>query len=238
MKILLDGDVLCYRIAFSYNQHEDEDGTVIRTPLNLAQAKAKIDALIRDILQEVDPYADFQVYLTGKGNFRNEVAKSHVYKGNRGDTPKPDNLEGLREHLKYEWGAITSTDEEADDLIAIEATRLGEGNAVIVSTDKDFLQVPGKIFNPTRWEFITINKWEGMKNFYLQILTGDAVDNIKGIHGIGPAKAAKLLEGCDGEKALYNACVDAYKGDVDRVVENARLLWLRRAVGQVWGPPQ
>jgi 5'-3' exonuclease len=235
MKILIDGDVLCYRVAYSYKTEWDNNiGADIKTPLSLSEAKVKLDQLIRDILQEINPYAPFTIYLTGKGNFRNDVAKEAIYKGNRGTTPKPDNLEGLRLHLQFEWMAITSTDEEADDLIAIEATNQV---SVIVSTDKDFLQVPGTIFNPTKWEFTKVTPWDGIKAFYTQVLTGDVVDNIKGLVGVGPAKAAKILAGCDSEKALYNACLEAYKGNAPLLLENARLLWLRRSVGQLWQPP-
>ena len=40
------------------------------------------------------------------------------------------------------------------------------------------------------------------------------------------------------EVEMYNKCVEAYDGDVDRVIENARLLWLRREEGQLWHPPE
>jgi len=40
------------------------------------------------------------------------------------------------------------------------------------------------------------------------------------------------------EKELYEAVVKAYDGDEGRVLENARLLWLRREEGQMWQPPE
>jgi len=46
-----------------------------------------------------------------------------------------------------------------------------------------------------------------------------------------------MLKYCKTEQELYEACVDAYGGDVDRVLENARLLWLRRYEGEMWTPP-
>ena len=78
---------------------------------------------------------------------------------------------------------------------------------------------------------------EGIKSFYTQILTGDTADNIVGLQGIGPKKAEKLLDGADTEDDLWDAVLKAYDGDVDRVVENARLLWLRRYEGELWEPP-
>ncbi len=76
-----------------------------------------------------------------------------------------------------------------------------------------------------------------MYSFYKQILTGDAADNIIGLQGIGPVKADKLLNELITEEELYAACVAAYDGDEERVLENARLLWLRRSEGQQWQPP-
>ena len=56
--------------------------------------------------------------------------------------------------------------------------------------------------------------------------------------GIGPKKAEKLLAACTSVDDLWEACVKAYDGDTVRIVENARLLWLRRYEGQLWEPPK
>ena len=50
-------------------------------------------------------------------------------------------------------------------------------------------------------------------------------------------KAEKLLDGATTEQEMYERCISAYNGDIDRVIENARLLWLRREEGQLWEPP-
>jgi len=75
----------------------------------------------------------------------------------------------------------------------------------------------------------------GKTNF--RILTGDRVDNIEGIRGIGPVKADKILKDCTTERELYEACIKAYDGNTDRVLENGKLLWLRRKPNQMWQPP-
>jgi len=135
------------------------------------------------------------------------------------------------------FGAIVSEGEEADDLIAIEATRCGP-NTVVASIDKDMLQIPCWHFNFNRKEWTQVSEWQGDLFFYTQILTGDAADNIKGLMGIGPKKAEKLLAACTSVDDLWEACVKAYDGDTVRIVENARLLWLRRYEGQLWEPPK
>ena len=60
---------------------------------------------------------------------------------------------------------------------------------------------------------------------------------IKGVPGIGPKKADKLLAKCDTEQSLWDTCLEAYGGDLDLAIENARLLWLRREEGEMWEPP-
>ena len=48
----------------------------------------------------------------------------------------------------------------------------------------------------------------------------------------------KILADCKTEQELYEECVRAYGGDEDRVIENGRLLWLRREEKQIWQPPK
>jgi len=74
--------------------------------------------------------------------------------------------------------------------------------------------------------------------FYTQLLTGDRVDNIIGLKGIGPVKAAKALADLTTDIEMYNKVVEMYDGDKVRVLENARLLWLRRTPGEMWEAPE
>ena len=223
--ILIDGDIIAYRAGFSSNDLEVKD------------AEDKVDALIDTVIEDTEfIYTDYQVYLTGKGNYRFDIAKTIEYKGNRKDAPKPVHLKHIRDYLTDKYEAIVSKGEEADDLIAIAATQL-EMNAVVASIDKDMLQIPCFHYNLTRRELSAVSEFGGIKFFYTQILTGDKADNIKGLHRCGPVKAGKILNDCETEQSLWDACVEAYDGDVDRIIENARLLWLRREVDQIWEPP-
>ena len=227
LKVLVDGDILAYRAAFATQDDLPKD------------AEEKIEVLLDFVLEETLDFPtpdQFEIYLTGFNNFRFEIAKSYPYKGNRSGAEKPKHLQHIRDYLINKFGAKVSEGEEADDLIAIAATRIGP-KAIVASIDKDMLQIPCRHFNFNKKEWTEVDEWSGTKFFYTQILTGDAADNIKGIYGIGPKKAGKLLEKCTTEEDLWKACVKAYDGDVDRIVENARLLWLRREEGELWQPP-
>jgi transcriptional regulator with XRE-family HTH domain len=71
------------------------------------------------------------------------------------------------------------------------------------------------------------------------MLTGDRVDNIPGLAGIGPKKAEKILQGCTDYESMQTAVWKAYqdKGhDYDYFVEQGRLLWLLTSPDDIWQP--
>lgn len=218
---LIDADVIVYRVAFA-SEEEEED-------ICLARAKE----LIFEIVYTELNCDDYKAYITGRGNFREVVATTAPYKGNRKDFQRPKHYQALREYLQR-LGAELVEGQEADDAIAIKAQ---EGHYWIVSIDKDFDQVPGWHYNFVKKEKYYVTEEEGLRNFYTQILTGDRVDNIIGIKGVGPVKAEKILKDCTTEREYYDACVKAYDGNIARVTENGVLLWLRRYPNQLWQPP-
>lgn len=229
-KVLIDGDIVAYRAAFAtqdYSYKEAED-----------KVDELMDYIISDTIEFPFPSKeDFQTYLTGKTNFRFDIAKSHPYKGNRKDVEKPKHLASARQHMMNKYDAIVSEDEEADDLIAKAAAAL-DYNCVVASIDKDMLQLPCWHFNFGRNEWTKVEPFEGLKFVYHQMLTGDRADNIIGLQGIGPKKADKLLQDCHTEEDLWTTVLKAYDGDTERLVENARLLWLRRYDNELWEPPK
>lgn len=259
-KVLIDGDIVAYKAAASLESKYFKDA--VFTDLKLYKykqehyeefvkgykfwaaghkgIKSHIDKSMGYLIQKTVRFPEdglYQVYLTGSRNFRYDVAKSYPYKETRKLNPKPIDLPSARDYMVEEYGAIVSEGEEADDLIAIEATRCGP-TTIVVSIDKDMLQIPCRHFNIDKETWTTVTEGTGLKFFYTQLLTGDASDNIKGVRGIGPKTAKKLLADLNTEDELWDVCVEKYGGDVQRVVENARLLWLRREVGEIWVPPK
>ena len=221
--VLIDGDIIGYRIGFST---EEENEKIV-----LSRCATFIETMLWEDLET----ESYQGYLTGKDNFRNEIAITAPYKGNR-SAPKPKHLQLIRDYLVSAWDFKISVGQEADDEIAIEHTARNY-ESIIASIDKDFLQLKGKHWNFVKKEMTEVNEEEALLNFYRQVLTGDRVDNIIGLKGIGPVKADKILNGCTSAAEMYTACVEAYGGSEERVTENARLLWLRRTVGEIWQPP-
>jgi DNA polymerase-1 len=94
---------------------------------------------------------------------------------------------------------------EADDIIATLVRRLAgeELEIFLVSRDKDLDQLLTEhvtLYDPMKDELITAEQllalkgWRPEQAIEAQILTGDSVDNVPGVPGIGPKTAAKLLE--------------------------------------------
>ena len=223
MIALIDSDILCYRVGAV--TEEENENTAIET-----MAVYLEDMLMFDLLD----CEEHELFLTGKQNFRFDVAVTAPYKGNRKDKAKPKHLPLLREYLQVSWDASVSDGQEADDDIAIRATELGE-DCIIASIDKDFLQVPGWHYNFVKKVKKHVTPEEGLRFFYKQILMGDSADNIKGIFRVGEKKATKMLAELKTEQQFYQCCVEGL-GE-ERVLENARLLWLRRYPNQMWEPP-
>jgi hypothetical protein len=223
MKALIDGDILVYRIGFA-SENETESIAI-----------ARCSEFIEDLIL-FNGFGEYQGYLTGKKNFRNEIAVTAPYKGNR-KSAKPKHYQLLRDYMESAWAFTMIEDQEADDAIGIAAYEMEVGEYCICSIDKDLDMLRGDHYNFVKDERYFITEEEGIKNFYKQLLMGDRVDNIIGIKGIGTVKAERLLKECKNENEMYLAILEAYDGNAERVLENGRLLWIRRQPNQLWTPP-
>ena len=137
--------------------------------------------------------------------FRNRLYPA--YKANR--EPAPEELRRQFAHCKALCAALglavlADHDYEADDLIgsALHRARPAGYRGVIVSADKDLSQLLGE--HDEQWDYARGQRWgmDGVKARHgvhahqiadYLALSGDAVDNIPGISGIGAKTAAVLL---------------------------------------------
>lgn len=104
---------------------------------------------------------------------------------------------------------------------------VNKGKCIMVSDDKDLKTVPGKLYRPMADEQLEISEAEADKNFFTQVLTGDATDGYKGIPGIGPKKAEAIL----GSRPHWGAVEQAYiKAGMTRddAIQQARLARILR----------
>ncbi len=231
MKLLLDGDLFCYRCAASAENTEAH------------VAEGYIDKLLDQCIEELGA-TEFQFYLTGSTNFRYQIYPE--YKANRLDTAKPRHLKAMQEYVTTRYNAITSDGCEADDLMGIEQCLSEEGTTTIVSLDKDMLMIPGNHYSlhieggtqEKRWvkeaRRQLVEPLEGLRWFYTQLLTGDPSDNIKGCPGVGKVGAKKMLQDVDTEQEMFTRVRDAYGCD-EAMLMNGCCLWIAQKTVNEWG---
>lgn len=145
--------------------------------------------LVLESIAAKAPCDQYVLYLTGSNNFRRQITPE--YKANRAQTMRPYHFQAAREWLIQQAGAVVTDGYEADDAIGMAYRRLG--NDVVISLDKDLRAIPGRHYNWVKDVTEIITEQEAAANFFRQFLIGDTADNIQGIKGIGPKKAAQLL---------------------------------------------
>lgn len=201
----------------------------------------RADDLVRRILRETESDT-YTFYLGGEGNFRYEIYAD--YKANRKDTPKPTWFNDVRAHVVTEFNAQIINEIETDDAMGIEQCQEPFLSTIICSNDKDMLMIPGKHYNPINMLYKFISPLDGLKHFYQQLIQGDQADNIPGYDGKMRPKIPKFLQPaidkiweCNTEEEMYEWVNDLYDNDSDRLLRNARLLWIHRQEGDTWHPP-
>lgn len=263
MQCLIDGDILLYEIGFSGQFKDEETGEII--PRDFDTVAELLNQKIKEIEGECWATEPSIVYITGKTNFRNDVAKKKPYKGNRKDA-KPFHYGNLKAYIKANYDTRWEEGLEADDLMAIEQTsRLRDEDTIICTRDKDLRMVEGMHFGwpcgaqpqygPKRVSKLGglgLNDkkkltGEGLSFFYSQLITGDTVDNIMGLPKGGPVLAYSTLDGLLSEQEMYEAVLSCYVnkyGDdaLEELMEQAQLLWMVNELdGEgkpiMWRPP-
>lgn len=258
MIALIDGDILVHAAAFSrevrrYEIHgrtlsfrykkeavaHCKDAKIdtrlinqVRTAdYDLDKLRYAIDNMMDDILERTGA-TEYFLFFSGRDVFRHRIGADPVrgstYKTNRRPENKPLMLEESKEILR-EYQHFSHPELEADDLLGI----FQGPDSIICSIDKDLLQIPGRHFDIRKKEFKLVTQASGWKHFCMQLLTGDAVDGIHGLPGIGAVKAAKLLDKMQSESTSSMEIlhkIDALYRDLGLtyMTDSALKLWILR----------
>lgn len=161
--------------------------------------KTSLEGVLADVKAK-----QHRIFLSGPHNFRTALAVTKPYKGNRTEA-KPTYYKEVGEYLVSQYGAETTDGIEADDAIgiaAMEAKTQGR-EFVVVSNDKDLDQIPGQHYDWVKKDFYNVSAKEAKTAFFTQLLSGDAVDNIPGLPGVGKVTAAKMLAECKNPDEMW-----------------------------------
>lgn len=217
--LLIDADYFFYRAASSAEQEQDyhEELTVIVG--DFKEGRRLVEREISNLCTMFDT-DDVLLCFTDRKNFRKTVDGD--YKGNR-IKRKPCGYLKLKNWGMETWPSVVYKDLEADDVLGILATSGEYKDFVLVSPDKDMMQIPCRQYNLK--EEYTVKPEDAVMTFYTQTLTGDSTDGYSGCKGVGPKRASLILSKVkDGDywKAIVEAYEEAGMTEAD-ALRNARL---------------
>ncbi len=219
--VIVDGMNLLWRAAYGFPARiRDSEGEDVTPAFGFF-------ALLRKAIHGLMP-CEAVVVFDGEGASDARVEMAPDYKANRAGADYshlawlPTIYEGLRTiGLEHEETSGT----EADDVIAELVRRVGASRAsVIVSTDRDFYQLLSDqvaIANTMRKSSDQIVDGDEIRIRFgvepwqwcdYMALVGDTSDNIPGVRGIGPKRAAAALAGGQVLENLNDVVEQAWWG--------------------------
>jgi DNA polymerase I len=195
---LIDGSGYVFRAFFALPHLSNSRGL----PTNAIYGFVR---MLLKLLKEEHPAYIAVVFDSPKKTFRDDLFEA--YKANRPAAPNDLAVQIPYIHRAVEAFRIASIvidGYEADDVIGTLAEQASRGkfNTVIVTADKDFMQIVGP--HVTLWDTMRDKRTgarEVRERFGLEpraltdvmALTGDPIDNIKGVPGVGEKTASALI---------------------------------------------
>lgn len=175
--------------------------------------------IITKLLETENPENIVVVFDTSAPTFRHEIFTE--YKANRAEFPEElvpqlPKIKELLKQLKIPQYQLDGY--EADDLIGTLAKKASEQNIKVycVTSDKDFMQLVDdniKLLRPSsKSEELQLVDYPEVEEKFgvhpnqvidVQALTGDAVDNIPGVKGVGEKTAGPLIKEYGSLEGLY-----------------------------------
>jgi DNA polymerase I len=205
---LVDGSGYIFRAFFALPRLNNSRGL----PTNATYGFIR---MLLKLLKEARPTHIAVVFDSARRTFRDELFES--YKANRHETPSD-----LQQQIPYIYRAVDQfriprlviDGYEADDVIGTLAIRGARGNfnVVIVTGDKDFMQLVSS--NITLWDTM-FGKRTGVREVRdrfgveprslidVMALMGDSIDNVKGVPGVGEKTASALMQNFGSLDALF-----------------------------------
>lgn len=238
-QLLIDGDMIAYRLCIAAETDiRWDDGFHTLHSDSLAVKHTMMCAL--EELLKLTAASDMVIFFSSNENFRKDVYPG--YKSNREGKRKPLAYLSIVDWCFSERESTWHPGLEADDLMGMEQTE----DTIIVSGDKDMIQIAGRHFNHLKPHLgvITVTQEEADRFFLVQCLAGDKVDGYSGCPGVGPKTAEKLFAR-DGW--TWSTVLEAYaKQDLDedfalsqarcaRILRRGEYDWLADEV-KLWSP--
>ena len=160
----------------------------------------------------------------GGETFRDRVAVSRVYKGNRKDMEKPYHFKALKEYAIKKYNPKIVTGIESDDQISmwlyesylkgLKSKDKSKCDRIMIDLEKDCRTCCGWHIDPEKdSEPVWVSTLEAARWCLTQAIGGDSCDHYAGLKGYGYKKAGKVLEDCKTVKELWDTTEALFKSE-------------------------
>jgi len=202
MKVLIDGDIVVYRIAFAMEKEKKTDA--------LWMLKYNTDKVISKILHR-SKATSYAIYINGKNNFRENIATLSPYKAARKKAAKPVYWKQVRDYLIEAYNAELVNGMETDDKLGIVQCTSRPNSTIIATIDKDLDMIPFKHYHIVKEHSYYVSELEADRTYWKQVLIGDwECDGIPGLLNMGPKTAEKLLQDCISNEEMETVVKTTY----------------------------
>lgn len=265
--LLIDGDILCYAAASAadgrkYRVLDAKNRPVFDTAAEANEYLEQIGltSLWRETFYVPDPIENclhslkllveailedakstkYTIFISGSNNFRLNVTPT--YKANRAVMHKPYHLKSCQQYLLAHYNARLVHGAEADDAMGIIQYTSPPETTMICSLDKDLDMIPGWHYkwgtgsNTSKTYLVT--EEEGTRNFFKQLIIGDATDNIEGLSEKAPKKRTFSTKPLDSMRDVVEMIAYVGEGYLkkykdlqtarSKCEEATKLLWILR----------
>jgi len=237
---LIDADFIKYLVAYDIEKMY-KGGLKPDVQIPLKTVDALIEKRLRQITNNTHPNAKNHFFLFSgktKDNYRAQIACVKKYKGTRvynEKFPKEGEYRSYVEtYIANNYPYWKENDLEADDLCV-----MGHHNGTFIySNDKDLKMSPGIHYDLKLKMFTRTTIDEGFRILMTQTLSGDGVDNIAGVDGVGPTIGGRIVDKYKTEDEVIQAVIQVYthkygyKLGLDRFTEMYTLVNLKTERGE------
>lgn len=199
--LLIDGDLFAFEASASVESGVEWEEGFQTLHADIEPAKAHFDSRVNKLQEDLKADEIVVALSEYTDPWRKIVMPS--YKASRAGQRKPLCYMKLREWIATKRRSFMKPGLEGDDILGILATsrKILKGEKIVVSVDKDMLQIPGRHLKlnrmkpgPVEDSLFDVTEAQGDYYHMLQTLTGDPTDGYPGVPGVGPKKAAKILD--------------------------------------------
>jgi hypothetical protein len=207
---LVDADLLLWKFAAVNEKSITWEPGVVSEVLDLDRATRELTEWLKWLKKKIHA-SELWLCFTNSRNFRYKV--SDTYKQNRVGKEAPKLFKEVKSFLWSNYDCRSQEMLEADDFMGIYGSTDPE-KYVVCTLDKDLSGVPCTIFNWKKSDKPPRRITVAEANFYFfrQTLSGDPTDGFKGVPGIGPKKAERILDGADllNEEECWQRIIETY----------------------------